>query len=294
MPLSVWGCEKDCDYAIFEAGISEPGEMQALHEIIRPNIGIFTHLGEAHSENFRSERSKCLEKIKLFEGCDKIIYNADNRLVDICMSGAFDAAKLVRFGVSDNADVKVEKIESCGANSTITYCYKNKKESITVPFTDIGEIENALSCLTFLLLLGEDVNAIKTKMSKLENIAMRLAIKQAENECIIVDDSYQLDLGSLTPAIDYVVNVAASHKLKSTIILSDFPGVADNESGLYKELAHIVSQKHIDRFIGVGATLSKYKSLFDKSIQTEFYTSKDEFLSSIANKIHFKKEAILI
>lgn len=294
VPLSVWGCEKDCDYAIFEAGISEPGEMQALHEIIRPNIGIFTHLGEAHSENFSSERSKCLEKIKLFEGCDKIIYNADNRLVDICMSGAFDAAKLVRFGVSDNADVKVEKIESCGANSTITYCYKNKKESITVPFTDKGEIENALSCLTFLLLIGEDANAIKTKMSKLENIAMRLAIKQAENECIIVDDSYQLDLGSLTPAIDYVVNVAASHKLKSTIILSDFPGVADNESGLYKELAHLVSQKHIDRFIGVGATLSKYKSLFDNSIQTEFYTSKDEFLSSIANKIHFKKEAILI
>ena len=128
VPLSVWGCEKDCDYAIFEAGISEPGEMQALHEIIRPNIGIFTHLGEAHSENFSSERSKCLEKIKLFEGCDKIIYNADNRLVDICMSGAFDADKLIRFGESDNADVKVEKIESCGANTTISYCYKNKKE----------------------------------------------------------------------------------------------------------------------------------------------------------------------
>lgn len=294
VPLSVWGCEKDCDYAIFEAGISEPGEMQALHEIIRPNIGIFTHLGEAHSENFSSERSKCLEKIKLFEGCDKIIYNADNRLVDICMSGAFDADKLVRFGESDNADVKVEKIESCGANTTISYCYKNKKESIIVPFTDKGEIENALSCLTFLLLIGENPNAIKTKMSKLENIAMRLAIKQAENECIIVDDSYQLDLGSLTPAIDYVVNVAAGRKLKSAIILSDFPGVAENENGLYKELALLVSQKHIDRFIGVGATLCKYKSLFDNNIQTEFYTSKDEFLSSITNKIHFKKEAILI
>src|SRR5204862_6623565 len=49
VPLSVWLMEEEDELAIFEAGISKPGEMEALEHIIRPDIGIFTNIGEAHS-----------------------------------------------------------------------------------------------------------------------------------------------------------------------------------------------------------------------------------------------------
>ena len=53
VPLSVWNISDDNDIAVFEAGISEAGEMEALRSVIQPTIGIFTNIGQAHDENFR-------------------------------------------------------------------------------------------------------------------------------------------------------------------------------------------------------------------------------------------------
>src|SRR6185295_18640743 len=69
VPLSVWQMNEDADLAIFEAGISMPGEMQKLADIIKPNIGILTNIGNAHGENFISIEQKAAEKCKLFAGC---------------------------------------------------------------------------------------------------------------------------------------------------------------------------------------------------------------------------------
>ncbi len=51
---------------IFEAGISQPGEMEKLARIIAPSIGIFVSIGDAHGEGFESIQQKITEKIKLF------------------------------------------------------------------------------------------------------------------------------------------------------------------------------------------------------------------------------------
>jgi len=66
VPLSVWALNKNSQLGIFEAGISEPGEMVKLEPIIKPTIGIFTNLGDAHQENFHSLKEKCEEKLKFY------------------------------------------------------------------------------------------------------------------------------------------------------------------------------------------------------------------------------------
>lgn len=95
VPLSVWGINESTQIAIIEAGISKPGEMKALHDIIRPTIGAFTGLGQAHQENFKSLDEKLAEKFKLFVGAKKTYvvpddfdgspYEADVSLcIDVC------------------------------------------------------------------------------------------------------------------------------------------------------------------------------------------------------------------
>ena len=69
VPLSVWLMNTSHNLAIFEAGISQPGEMEKLAPIIQPTIGIFTNIGEAHSEGFESTEQKVKEKLKLFTRC---------------------------------------------------------------------------------------------------------------------------------------------------------------------------------------------------------------------------------
>lgn len=63
VPLSVWNLSSNYELAIFEAGISKPGEMKNLAEIIRPTVGILTNIGEAHQENFVSKQEKLEEKL---------------------------------------------------------------------------------------------------------------------------------------------------------------------------------------------------------------------------------------
>ena len=66
VPLSVWQMSNEHQLAIFEAGISQAGEMETLAQIIKPTIGVLTNIGEAHSEGFGSVTEKQLEKVKLF------------------------------------------------------------------------------------------------------------------------------------------------------------------------------------------------------------------------------------
>lgn len=88
VPLSVWQLDKDSAMGIFEAGISQPGEMAKLKEILKPEIGIFTNIGPAHSAGFESIEQKCREKALLLDGCRSIIYNADDPLISGCVKAA--------------------------------------------------------------------------------------------------------------------------------------------------------------------------------------------------------------
>ena len=81
VPLSVWQMNEEHNLAIFEAGISQPGEMDKLEKIIEPTIGIFTNIGEAHDENFKSLSEKQQKNVKLFQHTDTVIYCLDDEII---------------------------------------------------------------------------------------------------------------------------------------------------------------------------------------------------------------------
>ena len=91
VPLSVWqltGVKNQesgtKSVAIFEAGISQPGEMEKLERIIRPTIGVITYIGHEHDENFTSLEQKRAEKMKLFTHARTIIEDPSHQNVRTC------------------------------------------------------------------------------------------------------------------------------------------------------------------------------------------------------------------
>ena len=79
VPLSVWQMGEGHELALFEAGISRPGEMQRLHEMIKPTIGVFTNIGAAHGKNFSSVIQKIEEKMSLFSSdTQRVVFSSDN------------------------------------------------------------------------------------------------------------------------------------------------------------------------------------------------------------------------
>ena len=91
VPLSVWQLDgvksqepRAKSIAIFEAGISQPGEMEKLERIIRPTIGVITYIGHEHDENFESLEQKREEKMKLFVHAETVIEDPTHQNVRTC------------------------------------------------------------------------------------------------------------------------------------------------------------------------------------------------------------------
>lgn len=154
VPLSIWLMNEHTELGIFEAGISEMGEMEALKPIIQPTIGILTNIGGAHQENFSSVVDKCMEKLLLFKDCDVVIYDGDNEVISSCVTKSLFTAREIAWSRKDNErPLFIEKIVKEETHTTIYYRYIGLPSSYTIPFIDDASIENSIHCLAVALYM---------------------------------------------------------------------------------------------------------------------------------------------
>jgi Alr-MurF fusion protein len=291
VPLSVWQMNEVNNLAIFEAGISQKDEMQKLEKIIKPTIGIFTNIGEAHGENFKNADEKIEEKIKLFNNADVIIYPADDEKISKSLYNKSN--KLFGWGKNKTADVIIKQISKEKSNTIIEIIYNNESFSVTIPFTDNASIENAITCICVFLYFKISFTDIINKLPLLSPIAMRLELKSGINQCSIINDSYSADLSSLKIALDFLEQ--QHQHTKRTVILSDILQSGKDDNDLYKEVAASLQQKKTNRLIGIGKKISAQQKIFEQHHINEiiFFNSTDEFKKDFHHLI-FRDETILI
>ena len=294
VPLSVWQMDEHDELGIFEAGISEPGEMRALRSIIQPTIGILTNIGGAHQENFFSLQEKCMEKLALFKDCDVVIYDGDDEFISNCVAKSMLPAREIAWSRTDMERPlyisKVEKRENC---TVIAYRYLDMDNSFTLPFIDDASIKNSLNCLAACLYLMLPAEAITERMGKLEPVAMRLEVKEGKNGCQLINDSYNSDLGALDIALDFLYRRSQVNGLKRTLILSDILETGQTVPILYRQVAQLISSRGIERIIGVGGNLSACASLFD--VEKAFYPDTEALMRAIGKgELRLENEIVLI
>jgi alanine racemase len=292
VPLSVWQMSEEHNLAIFEAGLSQPGEMGRLEKIIQPTTGIFTNIGSAHDENFDNQNLKVIEKLRLFQSCDTLIYCKDYNTIQLEISKVdFLPRKLKFFTWSrkTKADLQIGRVNKSSDETEVQGIFENRFLKIRIPFTDDASIENAIHCWATMLFLGYASDVIDERMMLLSPVAMRLELKEGINDCSIINDSYSSDIGSLTIALDFL-NQQKQHD-KRTVILSDILQSGKNEEALYKEVAELLEAKNIDRMIGIGTAITRQRKQF--SIPHSFYIDTDDFLRSFT-PVDFNDETILL
>ncbi len=290
VPLSVLQMDESFQLGIFEAGISKPEEMINLRPIISPTIGIFSNIGSAHQENFVSLEQKALEKLQLFEHAKELIYCKDHLLIDSLVSQNL-SKEITRFcwGKNPNSDVIIENLEMMDGATSIRARYHNNALNFNIPFADNASVENAMHCLSLLLLMNTDVDSIPQRMAKLTPVAMRLELKQGINGCTLINDSYNSDIGSLTIALDFLAQ--QNQHPKRLLILSDILQSGRTHDDLYNEVSKLILEKKVDKIIGIGKEISMYSRLF--SVENEFYPDTNEFLNSFSRR-QISNTAILL
>jgi alanine racemase len=288
VPLSVWQINDKANLGIFEAGISLPGEMNTLEAIIKPNVGVLTHLGSAHAEGFENDREKVLEKLKLFKHCTLLIYNYD-QLVDY----KAEIPATTTFTWSRNfeqTDLYVFSETIIKKNYYLRARYKGEEIECLIPFLDQASVENAIVCWATLLAMGYSATEADNRLEHLNPVSMRLELKTGINDCSVIDDTYNSDLQSLEIALNFL-NQQNQHN-KKTLVLSDIFQSGLPDDVLYRQVAELIKSKKVDKFIGVGEALLKHKGYFDLP-ETHFYTDTTELLNNLLT-IGFKSETILI
>ena len=252
VPLSVWLLNQHTQVGIFEAGISEPDEMQALHDIIQPTIAVLTNLGAAHQKNFRSLEEKCMEKLTLFRDAEVIVYPSDNEVVSRCVRKLqFKGRKLGWSMKNDQAPMYIKKMYQ-DDTTTISYVFNETEGEYTIPFIDEASVQNSISCAVIALHLGIAPEVLKRRMEKLEPVAMRLEVKEGQRGCTLINDSYNSDINSLNIALDFMNRRPDQQGRSHTLILSDIEQSDLEPDDLYQEVAKQAAKRHVQKLIGIG------------------------------------------
>lgn len=304
VPLSVWQMKGTHEFAIFEAGISKPGEMVILEKIIKPTIGIITNLGGAHDASFENRKQKANEKLKLFENSEVLFYCSDYDEIDAAVKNFIDRKKTRIFTWSrtkEDADLKITAIHKSTNQTRIEGVFNQGKvhsvlpasedrAAISITFADDASIENAIHCWLILMYFGYENSTINERMQSLQPVAMRLEQKEGINQCTIINDSYNSDIGSLAIALDFL-NGQNQHG-KKTLILSDILQSGKEEEKLYAEVADMINNKGITRLVGIGKSISLHFNQFELP-EKKFFFNTGSFLEEFNNFI-FNNEAILL
>ena len=281
VPLSVWLLDERSRIGVFEAGISQPGEMQALRAIIQPTIGVMTNIGPAHQENFSTIQEKCHEKLLLFKDAKVLIYNADEPVVAESVHDIGFGGQLFGWSRKDeNATVFVRAIEPTEDGKTrIDYLYGGTAAEYTLPFADEASIQNSITALCVCLYLGLTPADIARRMALLEPVAMRLEVVQGVRGCTLINDAYNSDAAALDIALDFMNRRAKEQAAKGrTLILSDIFQTGIPAEELYAKVAEMLKSRGVERLIGVGPAISAAHTLFP--IKKSFYPTSEALLES--------------
>jgi len=289
VPLSVWQMNNDFDLAIFEAGISMPGEMEKLAAIIRPGIGILTNIGNAHDEGFESTQQKTIEKCKLFQGCKTVITNGDDPSVNAIIH-ASSGAELFAWGNNEGNTLQIITLQKNEHNTIVTLQYQSATSELFIPFTDDASIQNIITCVAVLLYFKIDIAVINERLQTLQSVDMRLQLIPAVNNCALINDSYSFDIASFAVALDFMQQ--QNQFTQKTVILSDVPGI-DNK-GNYAEIIFMLKARAVNTVIVIGEHWKTYYPFLKDAVnEVSYYPSTNEFLYKFSIS-HFRNQLILL
>ncbi len=253
--LSLLMISGDEDLAIIEAGISQPNEMERLAEMIAPEVVIISSIGDAHQEGFETVEQKISEKLILAQGAQKVIYHSDYPQLH-------------------------EAVRSLGGEVMDASAFKGVAES-----RDLATLRNS----QIVEALFETLGYAKPLLTTVPSLAMRLELREGINDSIIINDSYNSDLNSLSIAIDHLCAVASGRG--KTLILSDILQSSLSREELYSHVAKIIDSARIDKLIGVGAEISASSEIF--RCDKEFFATTEELLGSL-NREDIAGRALLL
>lgn len=283
--VSLWELEVGDEMGIFEAGISEKGEMARLATMIQPEIGIFTHLGEAHAEHFVSPAEKLEEKFELFRSVKKLVVRVDDPLMQAAvrdLQAKNPGVEVLAWSQTPGlAPIQLLHFESKGGSTVLQLQHFNQQASLEIPFNDPASLENAMHCWVLLKQMGYSDEVLAPRFARLPHLEMRMEMKAALNGSTLINDSYSLDIDSLRLALQQLASL--QQHPQRWVILSDFDRERRDEGDTYQRAAALLREAGVNKLFAVGPALKRHKKHFSV-LEARFYETTEQLLADLPSQ----------
>jgi alanine racemase len=240
--LSLLQLHPQAEIAIIEAGISQPEEMAILAEMIRPTLGLLTHMGPAHAEGFASDEAKLAEKLLLFADAEQVLASSSQPWVAAQVAATLAPVQWVGRRPSD--DLLVASSDPSEAGWALRLRYQDTFEALTLPLTGEANLDNGLLAIFAALQLGLSVDDIRDRLPWLHPVEMRMELISDHPDVSLLNDSYNSDVDSVRQALQQLA-LQQVHPRK-VVILSDIPHLGEQQpqiqAKIYAEAATIAHE----------------------------------------------------
>jgi len=270
VPLSILEMNDTHELGIFEAGISQPNEMEKLEKIIQPTDGILTHMGDAHQEYFLNYEQKLLEKLKLFVNCKKIYASIHDEITLQILSNQYPNSITISKNLPTTYHYEYE-------NSILSIKNKNFSYKFKVHFYDQASIENLALCLLTGIEKKLPIELLQNQISYLPILPMRLELITDNEEFTFIIDTWSSDFESLQQAL-FLLNQTQSFS-KKILVLTDFENLTLN-SDLFQ---YILKNFSSSQLYLIGKKFSNLKN-FQVFQNTKEFLEKlrwEDFVNSV-------------
>src|SRR5689334_9220557 len=298
VPLSLARMPRDTEYAVFEMGMNNAGEIAALTRQVRPHLALITAIAPAHIENLGSEEAIADAKAEIFDGLEPdgvaIVPNDTPHRDRLVKAARRHADRIITFGGGD-ADVHaIHAVTAEGGGSLISAALLERELTFTISQRGEHWVSNSLAVLAAVEAVGADVAVAGLALADLGGLkgrGQRHHIDLDGGEMLLIDESYNANPASMAATLK---SLGAERDVTRRIaVLGPMRELGEHSDALHAGLGPAVRDAHVDRLILIGDEMRPLAEQVVGIISFDIVSSVDE-ASDVLMRIARPGDAVLV
>jgi UDP-N-acetylmuramoyl-tripeptide--D-alanyl-D-alanine ligase len=289
-PLSLARLASDTAYAVFELGMNHADEIRPLTKLVRPHVALITTVEPVHIEFFPSVEAIADAKAEILEGIEPggaAVLNRDNPHFDRLAATAdrLGVQRVVSFGASDRADVRLVSHETVAAGTDVTASIAGKHLSWTVGGTGAHWALNSCGVVATLFALGVDVEAAVPALAEISAGRGRGATVTLSTEggpFTLVDESYNASPPAVRAALSVLSGMTPTGAGRRLAVLGDMRELGDVAPQAHADLRDAVLAAGLDRVFLVGAEMTALRGVLPGGMVAGHADRSEEIADAVA------------
>ena len=263
VPLTLARMPAETRYGVFEVGMNHAHEILPLTAQVRPDVALITTVEPVHIEHFPSLSAIADAKGEIFFGLKPggvAVINRDNpnfsRL--LAHAQASPAGRVVSFGEHEGADVRALRIVLRPDLSVVDAVVMGQPVTYRLGTAGRHAAMNSLGVLAAVHSLGADLAQAALALSRLSPPAgrgERTALRLADGEAFLVDESYNANPASVRAALATLAGIETGPRGRRIAVLGDMLELGPTSEDLHRGLAEAVEAAGIDLVFTAGTRM---------------------------------------